>query len=700
MTQTHPSSQGISEQRGAVYNRFQTNSYDGGMPFGNSAGVPLNQYYNNINMYPVGRSSTHYFSSRSTAATATSGHMIPPQQNLQQQRLHYGHSSIGPRQWPPTHYPAQIRNFNQQFMTTSPSNYHHQHSFVNPYSPPFSQQQNRPMQYCDAQQSVVYPKEALDDNWPTSSYQQQTALYNTGSIGHKNTISSNVGAQKPSPNNFIGKIPFGDKVKIPKIKHNTKKPSKHYAKKGRKPPIPSFEHNTDDYSRLSWTNSHASFQVPRIKHTLPQRCEPQQLNEAELRHSDSLLAPQEVGGDNSVPKKKINEELIRNKTIKSPCDPIPCVPTQMPPRCRKKSITGKERQIGLVPIVAPEHKKKKNKTSEQSLSAMKNPVRKLMEELVNDEVKKPFPPYHQRNYYTQTPPESDSEDVDYRQDEATKVEPQIVQSERPTVGSNSVSIDSVVHKLCEARDSLPMLEVPSPDAFEVDDEGRFSPVVYIPLDAPTVQIPSTPINSPSEASTTTTNSFMGTSLDSVVSPVKMIFKEHNATVPDEAVSPHSENTSFPVEEPKKKFPIVPPLMKSPAPLLSEFMSLPLILEPTRRDDEWQTVSRKRGKYSISLPSARSCNLNPEPAQTPLLSTAIESSSKNKESKKSRRRRKLKKQRSHEKRKAAEVDETLITANAAEKPSEEIDRQRRTRCDCLRKCLVRVLPTGWRKEKTN
>jgi len=358
-----------------------------------------------------------------------------------------------------------------------------------------------------------------------------------------------------------------------------------------------------------------------------------------------------------------------------------------------------------VPMVAPGRKKRKTKINEQSISAMNNPVRNPKEELVSDEIKKPFPQYHQRNYYTQTPPDSSSEDLDFERDEVTKMEPQIEQSDRPDVGTNvfglEKSVDKVAHerhKPCEARKSLPMEVVPSPDAFEVDDEDIFSPVVYIPLDAPSVQIPSTPINSPSEASTTTTNSVMGASMDSVVSPV--IFTEHNSTVPDEVVSPNSEVNSLPVDESIKKFPIVPPLMKSPAPLVSEFMSLPLILEPTRRDDEWQTVSRKRGKYSISLASDRTCNPSPEPVKTPSLFSALGSPSKNRESTKSRRRRKRKKQRSQEKKKASEVPEVQTMVNADEQPSEEIYAQRHTRCDSLRNCFVRVLPTGWWKEKTN
>merc|ERR1719233_2003252 len=49
-----------------------------------------------------------------------------------------------------------------------------------------------------------------------------------------------------------------------------------------------------------------------------------------------------------------------------------------------------------------------------------------------------------------------------------------------------------------------MLQIPNPDAFE---EDNFSPAVYIPADAPSVMLPPlSPVNAPSEVTTTSPNS--------------------------------------------------------------------------------------------------------------------------------------------------------------------------------------------------
>jgi len=734
--------------------------------------MPATQYYNNLNMYPVGRSCTQYFSSSSAASLATSGQMIPiasaggnvdPQhQSLQRQRLTYDHPNIRLPQWPPTHYPAQITsNYEHQFIQTPPSYHHHQHAFTQPFSPPYSQQQTRPTHYHHVQQAhnlqqskriamkmhqaYISQKNVLEDNYkgPTSS--SQAPVYNTSSGDH----------YKVEP----------PKIATPKSVNKPKKQSKANAKKPRKPPIPSSKSKLIIDSKPSAkgkpgeVEGQSPFHAPNIRDIMLKECQAEQAFLPKIVVNattqsgciDSPSAQEPAVGESAVgskvKKKKTVEEVVINKTIPSPSPPMLYLPTHKP--SKKKLKTGRERQTRLVPMVAPGRNKRKN-SNERAPSVQKVEVKKVGEPPVDEEPKKQRPPYHPtRNNYPQTPPDSSSEEEDCQYVDTAVVEPnpqillkapvveQKVQKPEESVVHEEEKPLQVVQRIAANRVSpMPMLNIPKPDAFEVDN---FSPKVYVPADAPSVMMPPlTPVNAPSEVTTTTSISVFCTPEIEIECGARLsekaIFTEQlisqgteeskeairkDTDEPvlgdsDKLVSSPSDVSSPPVVKNQttppvvKKFPMVPPLKKKnwlPAPHVSEF-SLPLIIEPTTLDHPWQTVGkRKRRKQSISVPSAKTCTPSPEPVRTPSVSSTQGSPSNGKESKRSRRRRKRKKMRAQEKARAAEEQESQNTVSAAAEqppppPEETTIAQRRSNCDILRECLHRVIPAGWRKEKTN
>lgn len=753
MIQTHPSSPGTNDQQAALYQRFQANSYINGISSGNSGGMPANQYYNNMNMYPVGRSCTQYFSSSSAASLATSGQMIPmvspggsvdpQQQSLQRQRLTYDHPSIRHPQWPPTHYPAQIRrSYEHQFITTPPS-YHHplHHTFPQPFPPPYSQQQARAAHFHHVQQAYVSQKKLLEDTYQGPSLSNQAGVYDN------NTNTSNDHYKVES-----------QKIVTPKIEQKPKKQSKTIAKKPRKPPIPSCKSKLiiDTKPTLDHKSGEGEgqspFQVPNIRQMMLKECQVEQVclpnlianGDHQQDCTDSPSAQDQAEGEpivaSMVKKKKMVEEVITNKTIPSPSPPMLYLPTHKP--SIKKLRTGIERQTRLVPVVVPRRNKRKSKSNEGAVSPQKVEVKKVPERSVNEELKKQRTPYHLARNYSQTPPESSSEEESsYHVETAVVKLNQKILPKPPAVDlkvdelEDSAIADQIVREEEESRSVIqsiaassafpvPMLQIPNPDAFE---EDNFSPAVYIPADGPSVMVPPlSPVNAPSEVTTTTPNSVFCSLIEKectvklseeVISqepetieqpeepeePVREDSDEPVRGESDKPVPPPSDTTSPPVV---KKFPIVPPLKKAnwlPAPLVSEF-SLPLIIEPRTLDHPWQTVGkRKRRKQSISVPSAKTFTPSPEPVRTPSVSSTQGSSSNGKESKRSRRRKKKKKIRAQAK--AAEGQESQAMAVAAvEQPplpaAETTITQRRSNCDFLRECLLRVLPTGWWREKTD
>jgi len=768
MIQTHPSSSpGTNDQQAAAYQRFQANSYINGISSGNSGGIPATQYYNNLNMYPVGRSCTQYFSSSSAASLATSGQMIPiasaggnvdPQhQSLQRQRLTYDHPNIRLPQWPPTHYPAQITsNYEHQFITTPPSyQHHHPQTFTQPFSPPYSQHQTRPTHYHHVQQAYISQKTVLEDNYKGQASSSQAHVYNTSS-------GDRYKAEAP-------------KSVMPKSVNKPKKQSKPIAKKPRKPPIPSskskliIDSKPSAESKPGEVEGQSPFRASNIREIMLKECQAEQaflpkivVNATHQSScTDSPSAQEQAAGGltvgSKVKKKKTVEEVITNKTISSPSPPMLYLPTHKP--SKKKLKTGRERQTRLVPMVAPGSGRKKRKNSNEPAPSVKMvEVKKNEDPPVQEEPKKQRPPYiPTRNNYPQTPPDSSSEEEDSQYVEAAVVEEsnqevlpkapvveQKIQEPEAAATAEELGREEKEEKLQEAiprraPGSVPpmsMYNIPNPDAFEVDN---FSPKVYVPADAPSVMIPPlSPINAPSEVTTTTPNSVFCTTeiekecgarlSEKVLFPEQLttqesdVFKGSILEDTDEparghcgkVVQSHSDVTSPPVVKNEitppivKKYPIVPPLKKAnwlPAPHVSEF-SLPLIIEPTTLDHPWQTVGkRKRRKQSLSVPSAKTSTPSPEPVRTPSVSSTQGSPSNGKESKRSRRRRKRKKIRAQEKARAAEEQEGQNTVSAASEqpppPAEETTvAQRRSNCDILRECLHRLIPAGWRKEKTN
>jgi hypothetical protein len=139
-------------------------------------------------------------------------------------------------------------------------------------------------------------------------------------------------------------------------------------------------------------------------------------------------------------------------------------------------------------------------------------------------------------------------------------------------------------------------------------------------------------------------------------------------------------------------PTVPPLKRVdwlPAPLVSEFNNLPLIIERTVKDDPWQTVKRrKHGNVpEISLSSS-----TPELFATPPSSKKVLSP---KEQKKSRKRRKRKKTRVLE---CAKVEESTPIPTP-EKPLAPASSSRKNTCDLVMDCLNRIFCSAWKKDKT-
>jgi len=396
-------------------------------------------------------------------------------------------------------------------------------------------------------------------------------------------------------------------------------------------------------------------------------------------------------------------------------------------------------------MVARGRNKRKNNSNERAPPALTVEVKKVEEPPVNEEPKKTRSPYHQTRNFPQTPPDSSSEEEDCQHVETAAVElnheilpePPIaaLKFEKPeelTIPEKMVCEEKeepqMIPRIAASNASpLSVLHIPNPDAFE---EDNFSPAVYIPADAPSVMIPPlSPVNAPSEVTTTSPNSVFCSPLIEKESGArvseKVLFPEPSTTVqPEESEEPAPEDSEEavrgdsdkPVPPPSdvnsppvvKKFPIVPPLKKAnwlPAPHVSEFC-LPLIIEPTTLDHPWQMVSRKRRKQGISAPSAKTFTPSPEPVRTPSVSSTQGSTGNGKESKRSRRRKKRKKLRAQEKARAAEEQESKTTVIAAvEQPppppkDETAITQRRSNCEFLRECFHRVLPNDWWKEKTN
>jgi len=761
MIQTHPSSSpGTNDQQAAAYQRFQANSYINGISSGNGGGMPATQYYSNLNMYPVGRSCTQYFSSSSAASLATSGQMIPiasaggnvdPQhQSLQRQRLTYDHPNIRLPQYPPTHFPAQAQIYNNehQFASTPPGyQHHHQQNFTQPFSPPYNQHQTPPMHYHHVQQAYISQKKVQKYKYKGPAMSSQAPAYKTS-----------------SGDRYKAEIP---KSVAPKSGNKSKKQSKpNNAKKPRKPPIPSskskliIDSKPPPLTKPGEVELKSPFRASNIRNIMLKECQAEQAFLPKIvvnaTHkpscTDSPSAQEPAAGEltvgSKVKKKKTVEEVITNKTI-----PILYLPTHKP--SKKKPKTGRERQTRLVPMVDPGRKKRKN-SHEPAPCVKMVEVKKEEEPPVEEEPKKQRPPYHPtRNNYPQTPPDSSSEEEDSECVETAVLEsnqevlpkaPVMKQEiKEPEVAATAKDFGSeekekhqevMPRKALRSVPPMSMYNIPNPDAFEVDN---FSPKVYVPADASSVMIPPlSPVNAPSEVTTTTPNSVFCTPEigkecrtrlpEKVLLPKQLItqesdmFKHSILEDTDEPargnggklVPPHSDVTSPPVVKKEitppivKKYPIVPPLKKAnwlPAPHVSEF-SLPLIIEPTTLDHPWQTVAkRKRRKQSLSVPSAKTSTPSPEPVRTPSVSSTQGSPSNGKESKRSRRRRKRKRIRAQEKARAAEEQESQNTVSTAAEqlppPAEETTvAQRRSNCDILRECLQRVIPAGWKKEKTN
>jgi len=156
-------------------------------------------------------------------------------------------------------------------------------------------------------------------------------------------------------------------------------------------------------------------------------------------------------------------------------------------------------------------------------------------------------------------------------------------------------------------------------------------------------------------------------------------------------TPPTEKIIKPKPKPTPK-PTVPPLKRhnwSPAPLVSEFNNLPLIIERTVKDDPWQTVRRRKHG---SIPEVR-LTPSPELIQSPPPSKQVPHL---KEPKKSRKRRRRKKTRAQE---IAKVESNPSTS-APEEPLAQAPSKRKSRCDLFMDCLQRTFPFAWRKDKTN
>merc|ERR550534_127554 len=156
-------------------------------------------------------------------------------------------------------------------------------------------------------------------------------------------------------------------------------------------------------------------------------------------------------------------------------------------------------------------------------------------------------------------------------------------------------------------------------------------------------------------------------------------------------TPPTEKIIKPKPKPTPK-PTVPPLKRhnwSPAPRVSDFNNLPLIIERTVKDDPWQTVRRRKHG---SIPEVRLSAPSPELIQSPPPSKEVLHS---KEPKKPRKRRRRKKTRAPE---SAKV-ESIPSTTAPEEPLAQAPSKRKSRCDLFMDCLQRTFPF-WRKDKTN
>jgi len=618
----------------------------------------INQYYNNMNVYPNGLTGNYF--PRSNSLNSMNEVIVPMaasglvQGNLEGQQ-HLAFPNVSASQFVPAQFHSQQSSYETQAAFTQTTGYQQPvQAWLYNHNHYTQHQQSPTVHYALPQQAVMF-----------------------------NASRGRTGGEEGTP-----KIPM-DNLRTRQTK------GKPY-----------------DYNERNAPQFHGSHVG---QHMLYMPVQPRFVNEAKCVKGpiSDFVKDKGVKG-----KEKTKDKMSRNSVSSMPA---------RRPRSSKKSRSKRpwkgERQPPLLPKISAGRKKRRNRAVAEVITRCAN---KVKEGSAVEGRKKRRPPVplisevltkvgasscHTPLRFTQTPPESSDEvSVDIKVIEQPIVG-QPVQNDvtlKNPNGRSACTFNSGPHggvdkesKLAALFPELPPLKVDVANPQDEQDDERLEQLStkHITDSPPTAAFVSEEqevlsLKSDIASSKELTPSTINTS--EITTPGSSC--KVGGTKPPIPFTPLCEiNTFKPISQPAplvKNSPTVPPLRRcnwSPAPLPSEFKTLPLIFEPTVREDPWQMV-KKRNRRRRSVQEKMVDTASPEQPQTPPVVSQVLAA---KQVKRSRRRRKKKKERVSESVKPVKN----LTDKFQGEPLVEVARKRKSKCDFLMDCLFRVFSYTRVKEKT-